>query len=742
MTGLFAQNQRLSVGKASAMMNESVLASQYQNDNQITIRFDLNELELVEIETDYGNAFIATSNKAPLIMEKGAPELFFLTSTFMIPDNSGSELKISSGKYTDFKNIEIAPSKGHLSRSVDPKTVPFVKGDIYRQNRFYPEALANLREPFIMRDVRGQSVEVYPVQYNPVTKVLRVYSEITVTINNNIRSAGVNEFTNRKRHQSIEPEFRAMYDRFFINNAQMQQRGYPTGEEGDILVICHTPWVNDMKPYVDWKRTIGRKTTIIPTSAITPLTAANIKTYISDFYNNPNNNLAYVLLVGDHQQIPPHAVGSVRSDVTYGKLVGNDDYLEVLIGRFSAETSAQVQTQVQRTIHYERDLSTFDTWLSTGIGVARDEGNGRGHDGGEADHIHMNNIRNRMMTYGYTPVWQEYDDAGVPNTNPAQINSRINAGAGFLNYCNHGYPTAWLVAGYSTSDVSQLQNVNKLPFIHLVACNNGEFGPWQYNFGDAPCLAEVFMRHTYNGQPAGAIAAFGATISIGWQPPMTAQDESVNSTLDLSSPYTGGQSGILRTIAGVWLNGTQKMLMQTNYNSLGMQSKLDDYNSWLVFGDPSLMIRTKTPQAMAVSHNPTVTYGASTFSVSCNVNGALVAISYTDGNNEVQIMGIATVSGGVANLTFTPIASTYPIKVTITGRDRVTYQGTVSVQQCTTTTNFMNQIVTTNKTITGCEIIVQNVTVQNNAKLTIDASNETKIEKDFEVQLGSELEIK
>ena len=35
-----------------------------------------------------------------------------------------------------------------------------------------------------------------------------------------------------------------------------------------------------------------------------------------------------------------------------------------------------------------------------------------------------------------------------------------------------------------------------------------------------------------------------------------------------------------------------------------------------------------------------------------------------------------------------------------------------------------------------------NNAIQNNAKLTIDASNETKIEKDFEVQLGSELEIK
>jgi len=85
MAGLFAQNRKLSAGKIGAIMNESVLTSQPQNDNQITIRFDLNELELVEVETGYGKAFIAT-------------------------------LEISYGKYVDFENIEIAPSKGNLSR--------------------------------------------------------------------------------------------------------------------------------------------------------------------------------------------------------------------------------------------------------------------------------------------------------------------------------------------------------------------------------------------------------------------------------------------------------------------------------------------------------------------------------------------------------------------------------------------------------------------------------------------------
>lgn len=58
------------------------------------------------------------------------------------------------------------------------------------------------------------------------------------------------------------------------------------------------------------------------------------------------------------------------------------------------------------------------------------------------------------------------------------------------------------------------------------------------------------------------------------------------------------------------------------------------------------------------------------------------------------------------------------------------------------TTNFVNQTVTTNTTVNGCNVNVQDVNVQNNSKLTIDAQNDATINGFFEVQIGSELEIR
>jgi Zn-dependent metalloprotease len=56
--------------------------------------------------------------------------------------------------------------------------------------------------------------------------------------------------------------------------------------------------------------------------------------------------------------------------------------------------------------------------------------------------------------------------------------------------------------------------------------------------------------------------------------------------------------------------------------------------------------------------------------------------------------------------------------------------------------NFTNQTVTANTTVTSCgDINVQNVTVTNGAKLTLDAAGEVNIISGFEVELGSEFEI-
>jgi gingipain R len=65
---------------------------------------------------------------------------------------------------------------------VDPQKVPFSFGDNYESNQFYPQEIVSLSDPYLLREVRGVSVTVSPIAYNPVTKILRVYDKLRVEV--------------------------------------------------------------------------------------------------------------------------------------------------------------------------------------------------------------------------------------------------------------------------------------------------------------------------------------------------------------------------------------------------------------------------------------------------------------------------------------------------------------------------------------------------------------------------------
>jgi hypothetical protein len=75
-------------------------------------------------------------------------------------------------------------------------------------------------------------------------------------------------------------------------------------ETGELLIICHDAFMSAMQPFVNWKKQIGRPTTMVGTSTA-GTTSTAIQAYIQGQYN-ANPNLSHVLLVGDvgHERSP------------------------------------------------------------------------------------------------------------------------------------------------------------------------------------------------------------------------------------------------------------------------------------------------------------------------------------------------------------------------------------------------------------------------------------------------------
>lgn len=78
---------------------------------------------------------------------------------------------------------------------------------------------------------------VYPFQYNPVAKPLRVYHQMTVAIEK-ADNNGANVLASHSATPSISAEFDQIYRRHFINYAALTDYT-PVSEDGKMLVICH-----------------------------------------------------------------------------------------------------------------------------------------------------------------------------------------------------------------------------------------------------------------------------------------------------------------------------------------------------------------------------------------------------------------------------------------------------------------------------------------------------------------------
>ncbi|HRV10149.1 MAG TPA: C25 family cysteine peptidase [Candidatus Cloacimonas sp.] len=608
------------------------------NETETILQYRIAEFEKTKISLEGEDWYHIKLPKEGITQDKGFPELPVLNRSIIIPDQALMAIRVFEVEFTDYQ-LRILPSKGVITRDINPDEVPYPFNDIYKNNCFYPKDIATLSEPYILRDFRGITILANPFAYNSVSGILRVYTSFKVRVY--VQGTDSINIISRSR-ASISRSFYHIYENQFLN---WSRERYISVDDnfGKILVICNANYLNQIAPYVAWKRQKGIDTELIEFGSI-GTTADQLKTYIQSRYNI-DNDITYVQLVGDVPYIPTLFYAGGGSDPSFSLVAGSDNYPDIFIGRFSAETAAELTAQVNKSIQYERDLNTTATWLSEAIGIASAEGGGSLGDNGESDITHMNLIRTDLLNYGYSSVDQIYD----PGAPASIVSSSVNSGRGFINYVGHGSNTSWSTTGFNNSNVLALTNGNKTPFIMDIACVNG-------NFVSITCFAEAWMRNE-NG---GAVGIYASSINQSWNSPMCAQDEVTD--LLTSEAHT--------TLGGLYYNGSCKMM--DAYRSDGVNM----FRTWNIFGDASLQVRSKTPLAMFVSYPMSITSGTNSITVSTGVSNALVSIT-----NFETIYGIATTnSNGIAvvDLDNSPVGE-FTYTITVTAFNRVTYIG--SLQQ-------------------------------------------------------------
>ena len=127
------------------------------------------------------------------------------------------------------------------------------------------------------------------------------------------------------------------------------------------------------------------------------------------------------------------------------------------------------------------------------------------------------------------------------------------------------------------------------------------------------------MRATNNttGAPTGAVGGMFSWISQPWQPPMTGQDEMVDVLCEWRSA-----DKYHHTFGGASLNGNMKIL-DMHPSDYG-----ETHNTWILFGDPSLLLRTDTPSELNLIVQPEAIFlGQTQLRLTADADYALATLS-------------------------------------------------------------------------------------------------------------------
>ncbi|HDQ71335.1 MAG TPA: hypothetical protein ENN19_04465, partial [Chloroflexi bacterium] len=649
----------------NSQQKDGYTVSFYQDDvSSITLDFQLGDYAFSETSKDGITYTKIDFDGGVVTTDRGYAEVPFIHAALQLPPDKNVSLLVEDTTFVDYPLTDpLLPSRGVIYRDQDPESLPYIIDPASLTDEWYPTQLAESTAPFILRDVRGINVYVYPFRYNGASQTLRVYTSVTVKLVQDT-SRATNQLLVAPGHITAEmdPLYRSIFINYDAGDTFSQANvSRAVDEMGEILVVYTSRDASVIQPYVEWKREKGFR---VHTQQVA--TGTNVKNTIRNAYN-ANQNILYVQLVGDWADIKSDLGGGANApmDPMLGCVVGSDNYPDLIIGRFSANNTTHVSTQINKAINYER--SPGGSWYYNGMGIASSEGAGMGDDG-ESDIQHQAVIRDYKLL-PYTYISSGYTSAFGDGTSKSVLRNAVNAGLSIINYTGHGSSTSWGTTGFNNYDVNALTNGSKLPVIISVACVNGAF----HNSSD--CFAEAWLRKE-NG---GAVATLMSTINQPWQPPMRGQDYMNDLLIGgynySSNPGNGISTSEGRTTFGsIVFNGL--ILMYTESSG---SSDLQTIQTWTLFGDSSLQVRTDTPRSTSLSN--TQVDANTPFSTRVTASGVGVKDALVSLSRGSTVFSALTDSAG--NVTLNHTLSAGPAKLVVTGLNLATVYLNVTIQDGT-----------------------------------------------------------
>ncbi len=208
--------------------------------------------------------------------------------------------------------------------------------------------------------------------------------------------------------------------------------------------------------------------------------------------------------------------GAAASDYWYSLL--DDDYIpDVCVARIPASTNQELLNYIDKVAHYEQENNIPGEWINNALFIS-------GNDAGNGDREYLTNqpifrsqnlrlLNNQLPQNMFTSRLNTVKDESIQGYDPdfgstTDLKEYFNDGLAFVNFLGHGGGGIWAdVNLLNLSDVDDLNNGYKLPFVASMTCFTGAFeNPSRLGLAEKLILSEK----------KGAIGILAAS-GVGWK---------------------------------------------------------------------------------------------------------------------------------------------------------------------------------------------------------------------------------
>ncbi len=580
--------------------------------------------------------------------EIGKPRLPVIRRTIEIPHDARIRVEVI---YSEHKDISLA-SLGITNRIIPvlesvvkrPRERPVfvIDEQTYSHDALYPQEIVTVENEDLMRGHRLAVLTIAPIQYNPLSKMIRYYTDIHVRLH---FIGGNSEKTKEsiQRHYSyLFEDFLKKrilnYNSFAIDNVQPFPIYY--------LIITHNDFQTQIERLGHWLKKKGFKVKIANQDSIMEWNPAGIEGYID--VQNPLPT--YLLLVGDvnggYMPAPDGNSSHEVTDLYYAETDGSGYLPDIFYGRLSCETEEHITIEVEKILKYEK-ADMPGGWYKKAAFLA-------GHDNyliSEGTHNYC--IENFMDPDGYSSYKLFMQTYGATT---ADVFANVNDGRILTTMSGHGSDDGWWDGPvFTVTHVNNLSNGDKLTIATGHCCSANNFGS-----NTNPCGGEAWIRKA----DGGAVAYYGACPSTYWDEDDWLQREWYRA-IYVDSIYEHARFTLDGMYDGVYLS------------SSGLKRYY--YEGYHVLGDPSLDLWTEAPLHMTVTHDAvvfpgTIDYHVAVLDEGTPISDALVCCWLPNQSPEMHTAAYTDVAG-TASLSISPISLGDTMHVTVTKHNYTPYEG-------------------------------------------------------------------